>query len=69
MASRIFLKGLERCREQREMSVRELEAASDISAGTIYRIERGRSCNARTARRLRDALGATVEDMQAELPF
>ncbi len=60
-----LLQKLKRLREERGMSPRELSARSGVSADSITDFEElRRMASPRTARRLADALGVRVEDLE-----
>ncbi len=60
-----LLQRLKRVREERGMDPHELSARSGVSAGSISDFEQlRRMASPRTARRLAEAVGVRVEDLQ-----
>jgi len=60
-----LLQSLKRVREERRLGLRELLARCGVSADSISDFEElRRMASPRTARRLADALGVRVEDIQ-----
>lgn len=60
-----LLQRLKRVREERGMATRELSARSGVSADSISDFEElRRMASPRTARRLAEALGVRVEDLE-----
>ena len=60
-----LLQRLKRVREERGMATRELSARSGVSADSISDFEElRRLASPRTARRLAEALGVRVEDLE-----
>ncbi len=60
-----LLQRLKRVREERGMEPRELSARSGVSVGSISDFEQlRRMASPRTARRLAEALGVGVEDLE-----
>jgi transcriptional regulator with XRE-family HTH domain len=60
-----LLQSLKRVREEHRMTLQELSARSGVSADSISEYEELRQmASARTARRLAEALGVRVQDLQ-----
>jgi DNA-binding XRE family transcriptional regulator len=55
-------------REGRLMSKTELAHLAGVSAGTIYRIERGEPCRVETMRKIILALGFTLSEKEKVFP-
>ena len=60
-----LLQSLKRVREEHRMTLQELSARSGVSADSISEYEELRQmASARTARRLAEALGVRLQDLQ-----
>ncbi len=60
-----LLQNLKRVRDERQMTLQQLSVRSGISADSISEFEElRRMASARTARRLAEALGVRVQDLQ-----
>lgn len=58
------IRKLRRLRQQRVLSMRELEEASDVSYNTIWRLETGRTnAHPRTIRKIAKALGVDPSEL------
>jgi transcriptional regulator with XRE-family HTH domain len=61
----VLLPGLERVRNERRLSIRDLAEAAELSPDTVWRLEKQRrAAEPRTRKSLARALGTTIKELR-----